>query len=229
MFRRLSLFVALVMISSGIQSVAWADPTVSPPPASPSSTATTSAPSGTPSTSVEPTATTGSASPAPSVAASTAKPSSVSAAPARTSTTASVKVAALAVLGSGTVGSWGINEEGELGNGTLTDSPWPVHVSALTGVAAIAGADSGGYALRNDGTVWAWGYNNYGQLGNGTTTTSRVPVQVSGLSGATAVAAATGTPPGTRCVRMAPSGRGATTAKASWATTPRRTATCPFR
>jgi hypothetical protein len=111
-----------------------------------------------------------------------------SAAPALRSTTSSVTAAATSALGKGTVGAWGLNGYGELGNATLTASSGPVPVSGLTGVTAIAGGWFTGYALRSDGTVWAWGYNFSGQLGNGTLTNSSVPVQVSGLTGVTAIA-----------------------------------------
>jgi alpha-tubulin suppressor-like RCC1 family protein len=66
----------------------------------------------------------------------------------------------------------------------------PVPVSGLTGVVAIAGGSTSGYALGSDGTVLAWGGNQSGQLGDGTTSNSMVPVQVSGLTGVTAIAAA---------------------------------------
>ena len=90
--------------------------------------------------------------------------------------------------GTCTVWAWGHNPDGELGNGTTTDSWTPVQVSDLTGITAIAGGTLGGYALKSDGTVWAWGNNAYGELGDGTTTNSSTPVQVSGLTGITAIA-----------------------------------------
>ena len=77
---------------------------------------------------------------------------------------------------------------GQLGNGTNTDSNVPVQVSSLTGITAIAGGGDHSLALKNDGTVWAWGWNGYGQLGNGTNTDSNVPVQVSSLTGIIAIA-----------------------------------------
>ena len=90
----------------------------------------------------------------------------------------------------GTVWAWGYNLDGELGNGTNTDSSTPVQVSRLTGITAIAGGSRAAYALRGDGTVWAWGNNSDGQLGNGIATNASIstPVQVSGLTGVTAIA-----------------------------------------
>src|SRR5664279_5468887 len=94
--------------------------------------------------------------------------------------------------GDGTVWAWGYNGSGGLGNGTTANSGTPVQVAGLTGVTAVAGGYSAGYALRGDGTVWAWGWNYYGQLGNGTTTDSSTPVQVAGPAGVTAIAGGRG-------------------------------------
>ena len=88
-----------------------------------------------------------------------------------------------------TVWAWGINSNGQLGNGTTTDSSTAVTVSGLASMTAIAAGHDHAVALKNDGTVWTWGDNSNGQLGNGTTTGSTVPVQVNGLSGGVGVAA----------------------------------------
>jgi alpha-tubulin suppressor-like RCC1 family protein len=42
-------------------------------------------------------------------------------------------VHALAVRSDGTVWAWGLNEDGELGDGTTTDRNTPVQVAGLTG------------------------------------------------------------------------------------------------
>jgi alpha-tubulin suppressor-like RCC1 family protein len=48
----------------------------------------------------------------------------------------------LALLRNGTVMAWGINESGELGDGSTTQSDVPVPVSGLTGATAIAAGNS---------------------------------------------------------------------------------------
>jgi alpha-tubulin suppressor-like RCC1 family protein len=87
----------------------------------------------------------------------------------------------LALLTSGAVRSWGENTQGQLGDGTTTNSLVPVAVcavghsscssteNALTGVTQIAAGDSG-YALLSNGTVRAWGVNTSGELGDATST-----------------------------------------------------------
>ncbi len=95
----------------------------------------------------------------------------------------------LALKADGTVWAWGRNQDGELGNGTTTDSANPVQASGLSGVIAISAGDTHAMALKSDGTVWAWGANSWGQLGDGTTSSQSTPVIVSGLTGMTAIGA----------------------------------------
>ncbi|MEO8367842.1 MAG: BACON domain-containing carbohydrate-binding protein [Candidatus Solibacter sp.] len=96
----------------------------------------------------------------------------------------------LALKNDGTVWAWGLNDFGQLGDGTQTQRVSPVQVSGLTGVSAVSAGDKFSLALKSDGTVWAWGTDAEGQLGDGTTATQRVtPVAVSGLSGVVAIAA----------------------------------------
>jgi alpha-tubulin suppressor-like RCC1 family protein/pimeloyl-ACP methyl ester carboxylesterase len=93
-----------------------------------------------------------------------------------------------ALRSDGTVWAWGPNQNGELGDGTTTQSAVPVKVSGLTGVTAIAGSGGTGYALRSDGTVWEWG-SIFDTPDDPTISHfSLVPVKVSGLTGVTAIA-----------------------------------------
>ena len=93
-----------------------------------------------------------------------------------------------ALKSDGTVWAWGWNGEGQLGNGTTSDiNPFPVQVTGLTGVKAIAAGANYTKALKSDGTIWAWGAGYYGQLGDGTTVSKYTPVQVNGLTGVSAI------------------------------------------
>jgi alpha-tubulin suppressor-like RCC1 family protein len=86
----------------------------------------------------------------------------------------------LALKSNGTVWAWGNNGNGQLGNGTYTNSSTPVQVYGLTNVKRIAAGGRLSLAVKTDGTVWAWGYNLYG-LGNGMTQSYYV-FQVSSLT-----------------------------------------------
>lgn len=95
-----------------------------------------------------------------------------------------------AVLDDGTVHCWGYNADGQLGDGSTTNSPLPVQASGLstTAVSVAAGVQHTCAVLR-DGSVQCWGYNAFGQLGDGTTTSrSSASTSVSGISSAVAVA-----------------------------------------
>ena len=95
----------------------------------------------------------------------------------------------LAVETNGTVWAWGANENGELGDATVTQSLTPMQVTNLTSVVAVAAGGTHGLALKSNGTVWAWGHANSGQLGDGTIPTLRtIPVQTAGLTNASAIA-----------------------------------------
>jgi alpha-tubulin suppressor-like RCC1 family protein len=85
--------------------------------------------------------------------------------------------------------AWGLNADGQLGNGTTTTEKEAAVVKVLTEAAAVAGGELHSLALLKTGKVMAWGYNNDGQLGNNTTTTEKEPVEVKTITEAVAVAA----------------------------------------
>ena len=95
-----------------------------------------------------------------------------------------------ALLTTGGVQCWGLNNSGQMGDGTGKERHVPVNVSGLaSGVQAIAAGGAHACALTTTGGLKCWGLNSDGQLGDGTTKTRRTPVDVTGLtSGVTAVA-----------------------------------------
>mgnify|MGYP000950587383 CR=1 FL=1 len=82
---------------------------------------------------------------------------------------------------------WGLNTNGQLGNGNTTtiDTPVAVDVSgALIGKKVTAISANGSHTCAvADGKAYCWGSNTYGQIGDNTTTPSSLPVAVD-MSGA---------------------------------------------
>ncbi|WP_018253409.1 RCC1 domain-containing protein [Salinispora mooreana] len=100
----------------------------------------------------------------------------------------------LAVTSVGTVLAWGLNDLGQLGDGTITNSSTPVAVDlpAGTTITAVAAGNRHSLGLTSAGTGLAWGLNALGQLGDGTTTSSSTPVAVDLPAGTTITAIAAG-------------------------------------
>jgi alpha-tubulin suppressor-like RCC1 family protein len=96
-----------------------------------------------------------------------------------------------ALTAQGEVLCWGLNDQGQLGDGTTADRHALVNVRGLSGgVIALAAGNNHTCALTTGGGVHCWGSNQYGELGDGTTTERHAPVAVSGaVSGFVAVAA----------------------------------------
>ncbi len=84
----------------------------------------------------------------------------------------------------------GFEQSRPVGNGTKTNSATPTAIPNLSGVAAIAGGSTAGYALLTDGSVKAWGNNDEGMVGDGTSTMRLTPTTVSGLSGVVQISTA---------------------------------------
>lgn len=85
-----------------------------------------------------------------------------------------------AVRTSGGLFCWGLNNKGQLGNGTRTLSPRPVQVGTARTWRSV---DAGWFttcALRANQTLWCWGDNKHGQVGIGTHTRRWRPAQLPG-------------------------------------------------
>jgi alpha-tubulin suppressor-like RCC1 family protein len=93
---------------------------------------------------------------------------------AQTSATASVialgKSHSCAVLNNATgkIECWGLNDYGQLGNGTADDSHVPFEVLSLSQAKSTSGGEDFTCAIISGGSVYCWGDNWFGQLGDGT-------------------------------------------------------------
>jgi len=84
---------------------------------------------------------------------------------------------ACARLDNGGVWCWGLNEQGQLGDGTAIDRSQPTQVARLAEVTRLAVGQDHSCALENDGSLWCWGSGSNGQLGNGETDDTLEPVE----------------------------------------------------
>lgn len=88
----------------------------------------------------------------------------------------------IAIKQDGTLWGWGMNQYGEIGDGTDTQKETPAKVGTDTDWAAVGCGHKHSYALKTGGTLWSWGYNSSGQLGIGSTSgESWSPYQEAGM------------------------------------------------
>jgi alpha-tubulin suppressor-like RCC1 family protein len=74
----------------------------------------------------------------------------------------------LAIRADGTLWAWGLNENGQLGQGDTVDLSSLTQVGAANNWIHIAAGGDSSYALDSNGNLFACGKNNFGQLGDGT-------------------------------------------------------------
>lgn len=101
---------------------------------------------------------------------------------------------ACAVLASGKVNCWGINNHGQLGLGSQTtgETNTPLEVTGISDAFAVAAGGHHSCALVGTGAVKCWGRNHVGQLGIGSITADPgvlAPADVAGITDAIAIAA----------------------------------------
>ncbi|HEU4779297.1 MAG TPA: hypothetical protein VFS58_05380 [Steroidobacteraceae bacterium] len=89
----------------------------------------------------------------------------------------------------GSLRSWGANNLGQLGDGSMVAPGDAVNIAGLTEVAAFAAGGRHALALRANGEVWTWGDYDFGQLGDGTFAPRAIAQPVSGIGPARAAAA----------------------------------------
>ena len=88
------------------------------------------------------------------------------------------------VFSQGQLWTWGNNQNGGLGDNTITSKSSPVQTIAggMNWIQASSGERFGG-GIKSDGTLWTWGANDFGQLGINDITNRSSPVQT--VSGGT--------------------------------------------
>lgn len=88
---------------------------------------------------------------------------------------------------------WGMNNDGQLGNGTTTNSLVPVAVSGGHTFVALSSGGRLTCAIDNSDAAWCWGNGSFGALGDGNGSHSSVPVAVAGGHSFTDISAGDGT------------------------------------
>ncbi|MHB8289687.1 MAG: hypothetical protein ACYDEY_10700 [Acidimicrobiales bacterium] len=82
----------------------------------------------------------------------------------------------------GAMDCWGVDYDGELGNGSTSNSNSPIGVTNIANAVSVVAAQYDSYcATFATGAVYCWGLNQDGELGDGNTTNSDVPVPVLGI------------------------------------------------
>lgn len=78
----------------------------------------------------------------------------------------------------GILWSWGMNENGQLGDGTTINRMKPVRIDSTAKWLKIATSDMHSLGIKSDSTLWAWGFNRWGEIGDGTITQRNFPVRI---------------------------------------------------
>ena len=76
----------------------------------------------------------------------------------------------------------GRNDDGTLGDNTITQRSSPVQIPGTTWDINHYGATQTTWSKKTDGTLWAWGVNTYGQVAQNDTTFRSSPAQIPGTT-----------------------------------------------
>ena len=82
-----------------------------------------------------------------------------------------------AIKTDGTLWTWGLGGDGQLGDNTITNKSTPVTTFAGgTNWKEVSSGYKHCAAIKTDGTLWTWGLGTYGALGDNTATNKSTPV-----------------------------------------------------
>ena len=98
------------------------------------------------------------------------------------------------LLENGTAMCWGSNSDGQLGEGSNTDSSLPVYVSSAQSIyfTQIDLGKAHSCATNYSGEIYCWGRNSFGQLGDGTIQNRLIPTMVNLPIGYSAISVSSG-------------------------------------
>lgn len=90
----------------------------------------------------------------------------------------------LAVKTDGTLWSWGLNNCGQIGNGTIDTTVQnyvlsPYQIGTNTDWSKVAVGSHNSFALKADNMLWSWGYDIQGVLGDHDTASKGSPIAIS--------------------------------------------------
>jgi alpha-tubulin suppressor-like RCC1 family protein len=98
----------------------------------------------------------------------------------------------LAVTTNGELWGWGLNTNGQLGDGTTTQRTSPTRIGSATNWASVSAGNGHSLAVTTNGQLWAWGLNTSGQLGRGNTTSPQTsPTRIGSATNWASVSAGT--------------------------------------
>ena len=84
----------------------------------------------------------------------------------------------MAIDNNGDLWVWGENTNGQIGDGTKSDSLNPKKIKEGTTFTKISAGIYHSMAIDSNGNLWTWGYNYEGQLGDGTIDESLIPKKI---------------------------------------------------